>query len=261
MESHGLHLSSSSTSSAIDLTGSPTGLVTAPPPQSPGGLDGSSGVKRRSWAGSDHPLRIPVPRSGQDDDARTLDINDDPFGPAESPEDLEFTPTRPNSNYLTTQPGPSSASLISSNFFDDDDNLRLNNGSHVQRGSGWSGHDHSDPETIPTPRMRKRLSKYGSSNSHLSALRTVSRNIKRMSLRVVNLAGMGLDEHIRLADEDDEKYTTYRKDSGVTMEDDELEQDGLPDLRKSMLLRGRSLGFMGPTNSFRLAMYRFLLYP
>jgi hypothetical protein len=185
----------------------------------------------------------------------------------ESPEDLEFSPTRPRdgNNYLTTQPGPSSASLISPTDFDDDENLRLTNGKHVQHGFGWREHNHENPETIPTPRIRKRLSKYTSTHSPLNktgnTLRSVSRNIKRMSIRVVNLAGLGLDEHIRLADEGDEKYSTHRMDGGAAEGDYEHEHEGLPDLRKSLLIRGRSLGFMGPTNRFRLAMYHFLLYP
>lgn len=76
-----------------------------------------------------------------------------------------------------------------------------------------------------------------------------------MSLRVVNLAGMGLDDHIRLADGGKDKLKT----SDVGSDDEEQEHD-LPDLRKSMPIRGRSLGFLGTNNKLRLAMYRFLLY-
>ena len=36
-------------------------------------------------------------------------------------------------------------------------------------------------------------------------LMTLSRNIRRVSLRVVNMTGMGIDEHVRLADASDEK--------------------------------------------------------
>ena len=41
----------------------------------------------------------------------------------------------------------------------------------------------------------------------------------------------------------------------------EPEYPALPDLRKSLPIRGRALGFMGPTNPTRLFMYRFLLLP
>ena len=37
---------------------------------------------------------------------------------------------------------------------------------------------------------------------------TLSRNIRRVSLRVVNMAGMGIEEHVRLADVEDEKVAT-----------------------------------------------------
>ena len=47
-------------------------------------------------------------------------------------------------------------------------------------------------------------------------------------------------------------------------EDDEDEKDEdvtVLDLSRTLPIRGRTLGFMGPTNSIRLAMYKFLVYP
>ena len=86
---------------------------------------------------------------------------------------------------------------------------------------------------------------------------TLSRNIRRVSLRVVNMTGMGIDEHVRLADMGDEKMG-LPEDEGE--EDEESEDEALPDLSKTLPIRGRTLGFLGPTNRVRLALYHFLVY-
>jgi len=78
-----------------------------------------------------------------------------------------------------------------------------------------------------------------------------------MSVRVVNLAGRGLDDHVKLDDVDDEMPPRRKGDD----DSEEPEYSALPDLRKSLPIRGRALGFMGPTNPVRLLMYRFLLFP
>ena len=70
------------------------------------------------------------------------------------------------------------------------------------------------------------------------------------------MTGMGLDEHIRLADVSDEKLA---EDEAEEEELDE-EDEGLPDLSKTLPIRGRTLGFMGPNNRLRLALYRFLVF-
>ena len=84
---------------------------------------------------------------------------------------------------------------------------------------------------------------------------TLSRNIRRVSLRVVNMAGMGIEEHVRLADVEDEKVATDDEEE-ESLDDEET----LPDLSKTLPIRGRTLGFMGPTSKVRLAMFRFLVY-
>lgn len=83
---------------------------------------------------------------------------------------------------------------------------------------------------------------------------TFSRNIRRVSLRVVNMAGMGLDEHVRLADVEHEKVEDEDE------EDEEEQDEALPDLAQTLPIRGRTLGFLGPTSSIRLGMYHFLVY-
>ena len=52
---------------------------------------------------------------------------------------------------------------------------------------------------------------------------------------------------------------------GKTEEEDEKDEkdyeEAVLDLSRQLPIRGRTLGFMGPTNRVRLAMYRFLIHP
>ena len=71
------------------------------------------------------------------------------------------------------------------------------------------------------------------------------------------MTGAGMDEHIRLADVDDEKDVGDEEDNEIEKGYDMLD---LEDLAKAMPIRGRTLGFMGPTDRVRLALYKFLIY-
>ncbi len=66
-----------------------------------------------------------------------------------------------------------------------------------------------------------------------------------------------MDEHIRLADVDDEKDMGDEDWLEAERDYDALE---LEDLSKVIPIRGRTMGFMGPTNSIRVALYKFLVY-
>ncbi|OBZ73075.1 hypothetical protein A0H81_07105 [Grifola frondosa] len=127
--------------------------------------------------------------------------------------------------------------------------------------SGWSQGDDIDPERSgSTSRPRRKTVRYTVSPSALkktgTTLKTVSRNLRRASLRVVNLGTFGLDDHVRLEDVD-ELVQKQEEDEAEAEDEDEV----LPDLSKTLPIRGRTLGFLGPTNRVRLAMYQFLVYP
>lgn len=80
-------------------------------------------------------------------------------------------------------------------------------------------------------------------------LQRVSRNLRRISVRVVNLASAGVDDrHARIADENEEDVSSELTPVSMRMP-------------ASSLLRGTSLGFLGPNNPVRLTMYKFLMYP
>jgi len=257
------HLQSTSSSSAVDYTGTPAGLAASLPPSpslSPRDRPESVARRRPSWSAS----RDPFPHPTVQTSTRTFSIDDDPFAsPPVSPDDDTPPRSRLGSAYLTTQAGPSSASLIPTFPEDEDDEAHLTANISHQHPPGWSAHDIKDPERLTgaSPRSRRKSNRYSTSPSPLkktgTTLQSVSRSIRRMSIRVVNLAGRGLDDHVKL-DDVDEEMSSKRKG-----EDDpeEPEYPALPDLRKSLPIRGRSLGFMGPTNPTRLFMYRFLLLP
>lgn len=168
--------------------------------------------------------------------------------------------------YTTAQPGPSSASLISSAYRSsdpevspDDDELALTaNISRPGTSSGWRLD--ADPERSASTTRSKRTVRYSTSPSPLrkagNRLTTISHNLRRASLRVVNMAGMGIDEHVRLADVDEKMGEKEEEE-----EDEKDYEEVVLDLSRQLPIRGRTMGFMGPTNRVRLAMYRFLIHP
>ena len=298
MERHQHTLSAgSSSSSAIDLTGTPSGIASSPTPSPALAASDSAGTfarRRASWARmdpADDPLRIDL----ADADPRTSTpqrpqpgwtMRDDPdpfFSPAEEDDSPPFAHAdfshnyRPDeSSYSTAQPGPSSASLIDSVYrANDPDGHREDDEAALTRNMSRPGTRSSssrasldldyDPErsateshrTPSTGRSRRTLRYTEASPLRKTGnrLMTLSRNIRRVSLRVVNMTGMGIDEHVRLADASDEKLASEGEDEELESED-----EALPDLSKTLPIRGRTLGFMGPHSRVRLAMYRFLVW-
>jgi len=258
------HLQSTSSSSAVDLTGTPAGLAASlPPSPSLSPKDGPESVTRRrpSWSAP----RVSFPHPTMQTSTLTFSLDDDPFvSPVVSPDDDTPPRSRAGNAYLTTQAGPSSASLIPTSPEDEGDEAHLTPNTSHQHPPGWSIHDIKDPERSigASPRSRRKSNRYSTSLSPLkktsTTLQSVSRSFRRMSVRVVNFAGRGLDDHVRLDDADEEVFPG-RKGDGEDSE--EPDYPALPDLRKSLPIRGRALSFMGPTNTIRLFMYRFLLFP
>lgn len=115
----------------------------------------------------------------------------------------------------------------------------------------------SDPEHEgATSRSKRRTKRYSLSPSPLkltgTAMKSMSKTMRRVSLRVVNLAGTGLAEQIRLGDGEE----TARR---APVDDDD--EPSRPDLSKSLPIRGRTLGFLGPDSKVRLWLFNFLVYP
>ena len=117
-----------------------------------------------------------------------------------------------------------------------------------------------DPEIEggSTPRTRRRTFRY-SVTSPLkkteTAIKSVSKNLKKMSLRVVNLANTELEGHLKLGDGNEDGG-----DKKLPSEDEEDEAPQ-PELKKISPIRGRALGFLGPESKIRLALFNFLVHP
>ncbi|KAJ3799593.1 hypothetical protein GGU11DRAFT_679152, partial [Lentinula aff. detonsa] len=106
---------------------------------------------------------------------------------------------------------------------------------------------------VLSPRAKRRTVRYNTSPSPLkktgSAIKSVSKSLRRASLRVVNLGNNALENQIRLPDEDNEKL------------EENTEDEPLPDLSARLPIRGRTLCVLGPRNKLRLWLYNWLIYP
>ncbi|TFK38523.1 high-affinity cell membrane calcium channel [Crucibulum laeve] len=161
--------------------------------------------------------------------------------------------------YSTSQAGPSTASLIApSHEAEMEDGHREDDEAHLTGNMSRSGESEGgemwaseDPEHDggATPRSRRRTLRYSTSPSPLkktgTAIKSVSKNLRRVSLRVVNLANSGLENQLRLADGEE------------SVRDDEEP----PNLSQALPIRGRTLGFLGSDSKLRLALFNFLVYP
>ena len=120
--------------------------------------------------------------------------------------------------------------------------------------------DDPEIEEGSTPRSRRRTPRYSVTPSPLkkteTAIKSVSKNLKKMSLRVVNLANTELEGHLRLRDRNGDG-------GNKRLASEDEEDDGLPqpELKKVSPIRGRALGFLGPESKIRLALFKFLVHP
>lgn len=274
-----LHTPKSSSSSAIDLAHTPAGFPTSAPP-SPS-LDasdsgGGSFARRRTSRGQR------LVDEGQD----SLQLDDLPLSsglntsgsaPVRSGVDILFpTPDNrnfpfsaryeiPDGNYLTSHAGPSTASLISPREFEagfeyrEDDEAHLTaNMSRNGTEENWEAYRSEDPErsAVTTPRSRRRTARYSLSPSPLkktgTAIKSMKQNLRRASVRVVNLGSAGLESQIRLEDVNEDARSKGKLDEG--------EEEPLH-LNKSLPIRGRTLGCFGIESKVRLALFNLLVYP
>lgn len=279
------HSARSSTSSAIELVVTSTSVAPGSPSLLPTDIPSSFARRRLSWgrvdAGQD-PLRLdvssmndsgpssrpsyppqPVSPYAIDDDPFVSPSYADPFGPSTTPD----YGTESFAYSGNPHAGGSKISLIpsrrqsSSSTFDDAAHLTANMAVDPTDEASWQ----TDSEYVAaaTPPSRRRALRYSMGLSPIersgTAIRRISRSIRGVSLRVVNFAGVGLDDHIRLSDDDSPPGNS---DERVPGDDDELEKSDEPltDLNRVLPIRGQTLGFFGPTSRIRLAMYDFLIY-
>ena len=282
------HSTHSSTSSAIELVVTSAGIGPSSPALVPSGDGRNSFARRRlSWgrveSGQD-PLRPNPELSTMNDPSpssrpslslqpqASYAIDDDPFV---SPTQVDiFRVSTATSDYgvepfaYTNHPraGASTTSLISSrresstSTFDDSAHLTANMSSEPPDGENWQ--TDSEHAAAATPRTRRRTQRYSAELTPLSrsgtTIKSISQGLRRISVRVVNFAGSNLEDkdHVRLGSDDGDERV-------VEDDNDGLEKVGEPPPDSSSSvhpLRGRTLGFFGPTNRVRLAMYDFLIF-
>jgi hypothetical protein len=216
------------------------------------------------------------PLDDDDDDPfiarRDHDPTSDSFYPHVATTDYDAEPF----TYANHQQGRSSTtSLISSrresspSTYTLDDSVHLTANMNGHKTSDW----HADSEHLAdpaTPRSGRRTLHYGTNLSPIersgSALRRISSSLRRVSLRVVNFAGAGLDDHILLSggeDDDGPRDGQRRPPARVADDDDQVDKfvEPFADLNKILPVRGRTLGLFGPTSRVRRAMYDFLMFP
>ena len=285
MESHQTYIShqlitSNSVTSAVDLpvprTPSPS-LVVEPDHSNPK----SSLAKRRSWGNnklreagrmedsSGHPLHLDFdsnmsPRRGLG--------GNDPFFSSKLEHPIpHFT----NDVYSDSRASTSFASLSYGNLEDDTEDeahltanmsrtgtatllLEDDTSSIIPKTPEYSSDD-LEIEGGSTPRARRRTVRYSHTPSPLkkteTTLKSVSKSLRRISLRVVNLANTEFEGHLRLGD-------GHEDGSNKRLASEDQEDDGpfQPDLSKVSPIRGRTLGFLGDKSKIRLALFQFLVY-
>jgi len=269
METNNIYLHKlDSSSSAIDLT--KTGL-SAPPSPALKALDSRALLsRRRSWS---HRRVAP----GQDplQDALASDtmaeayippvnyLHEDAF--VESPTEdralkgFSFTADTSEVDYSkrpfeSSQVASSTTSLMMAG--ESQDEHREDDEAHLTKNMSLNGTESvwadADPERLAGS-SRRRTVTYSTLPSSLkktnSVFRDATRNIRRVSLRVVNMAGNRLENQVRLVD-----------DNGTPTKS-ENEDEQFPDFSKVNSIRGRTLGFLGPDSKLRLSFYRMLIYP
>lgn len=133
--------------------------------------------------------------------------------------------------------------------------------SNVSHGDSRTGgldlYSNGDPEYgSASPRARAKNLQYNVPISPLKTTETVvksmAKNLRRMSLRVVNLANNGLEGQLRLGDGEADKKSPFDEGEDGPMQ---------PDLKQIFPIRGYALGFLGPENTIRLLLFKFLVHP
>ena len=275
MEEGTYRLPRTPSSSAVDFTRSPTGLASSatgsPRPE------GENTVTRRrtSWGRVDpgqDPLQLELPKFQHTFPRMSRNTNStgtyaDPDDPFFSPVDdlarsREFSfanvntayDSDPDSIYSAPQAGPSNISLTRGlrNGNREDDQAHLTSNMAINgMADAWGDGDYERAAANPSRSRRGQIDIPSSPLKRTgTALKNVTRRIKRASLRVVNVGGSGLESQIRLGDDE----TAADKDAG-------REWDDSSDSTRENPVRGRALGFLGPSSWLRRACFHLLMHP
>lgn len=260
--------STNSSSSAVDLSGTGLGIVVPQSPTlRPSSDDGSRAYTRRrlSWSnvetGQDPP-RLDLPTSPEPGPSHLATSGADPFSLS-----IDRLPWQDVSLFSTSGPDTSFTSLRSTLDSDadtvkgagyDSDETRLTRKTlpKVDGRPYWPEDSPVDSERSAgiSPRRQRR---YTTSSPLQRTGTAISKAFRRASTRVANVRGHR--PSVRLQDDSGDS------DSDSTM--DGLDGTTRNDVGERFVhgqfipLRGRALGFLGPTNPLRLRLYTLLIHP
>ncbi|KAG9050174.1 calcium channel protein [Tulasnella sp. UAMH 9824] len=178
-------------------------------------------------------------------------------------DDPRATGSAPSSGLQYQQPYPPGQPArprnLSTNSLDSNASAALTEGEdriHLTSAAAGFSNPHGNADENEVEQGRRRVQRpqghYGERGRTIGTLKTMSRNIRRASMRVVNLAGVTLEDRpIRL---EDESPDLSKRNAPLPGQDEEM-----PELSREKL-RGRTLGIFGPQSVIRRAMLSVLLW-
>ncbi|KAH0835701.1 Ion transport protein-domain-containing protein [Lanmaoa asiatica] len=261
---HSVRHSSNSSSSAVDLSGTGLGiLVPQSPSLQPSDNDGRTYTRRRlSWSsaeGRQDPPRLNLPEPGPSGIA-VLRVEEDPlFSSVDRPL------RKDSSLFSNPRPDASSTSLLSMSDSDteavpDDDEAHLTRKAQpkVDGRGHWSRDFSVDSERSAGVAQRPR--RQYTTPSPLKRTGTAIKNaFRRASMRVADVRGHR--PSIRLQDGSDGSDSDSMLDGIEETTQRDVDDRVAYRARPSVTLRGRALGFLGPTNPLRSRLYNLLIHP
>ncbi|KAG8944623.1 calcium channel protein [Tulasnella sp. 424] len=149
---------------------------------------------------------------------------------------------------------------LSTNSLDSNASAALTEGEDrihlTSAAAGFTRPRHGGADTNEAEEGRRRLERpqghYGERGRTMGTLKTMGRNIRRASMRVVNLAGVTLEDRpMRLEDESPDERKRNTPFPG--------QDEDMPEMSRERL-RGRTLGVFGPQSVVRRAMLSLLLW-
>jgi hypothetical protein len=256
--------SSDSSSSAVDFSGTGLGIVVPPSPTlRPSDTNGRAYTRRRlSWSniaeGGQDPPRLNLPAAQEPGPSTLAASEEDPFLSS-----VDRPLVRNDSSLFSTpHPNASSTSLLSTLGSDadtvpDDDEMRLTGEAQPKSRSHWSRDLSVDSERSAGVASRAR--RY-TATSPLQRTGTALKNaFHHASTRVANVRGHRPSVRLREGSEDSDSDSTLDGIEEMTQRD--VGERVAHPVRPSIPLRGRALGFLGPTNPLRLRLYKLLIHP
>ncbi|KAJ2913591.1 hypothetical protein MD484_g6822, partial [Candolleomyces efflorescens] len=198
---------------------------------------------------------------------------DDPFYDPAWRRDTNYSNDSTYNYYPSNDAGPSRISLMDTQRDDDEAHLTANMSQIAGTSGGKEGFhplspssSSDDPESsgatsMMSPKSKRKTNaarRYSITPSPLKLTETAVKTLRRMSLRVVNLAGTGMADQLRLNNTEDEDQPLSSRSKRSFKEEEDMEE---PDLKQALPIRGRTLGFLGETNRLRLFLFKFLVHP